>query len=85
MTITEAMNKRYSTKCPHCGHEIHVTRSLGMLVGLMDTGLGTCPHCNKTSAIKYNPDDTLTAFIDDISTKINLMTEDKSLQEGAKA
>ncbi len=65
-------DKRYPTTCPYCGKEIHVQRSLGMMIGFTPQGFGTCPHCKKMSQINYDCEkETILAIMNDFTETLN--------------
>lgn len=43
----EEINKSYLTDCCFCGKTVRVCRSLGMIMGWLDFGSGTCPCCKE--------------------------------------
>ena len=71
-TLREWLSKRYTTLCPHCEREIHVTRSMGMYAFGMEEGYGTCPYCKNMSKLKYDAaSQSLSATRDHVSDSIN--------------
>lgn len=48
--------KRYPAICPECKKEIFICKSLGMEIGWMKDGTGTCSRCQTFLHMTYNPE-----------------------------
>ena len=57
----DEMSKSYPAECCFCGKTVRVCRSLGMLLGWLDTGSGTCPCCKNRVRLELDREkDTMT-------------------------
>ncbi len=58
----EGETKRYHITCPYCGRPLQACKSLGMEIGFMNIGMGTCLGCGKHFQLEFDFDsDKLTA------------------------
>jgi len=46
--------KRFEAICPECGETVYVCKSLGMELGFLDKGVGTCAKCRKMIGLKFD-------------------------------
>ena len=46
--------KRYEGICCNCGTKIYACKSLGIEIGWLDTGYGSCIKCDTSLALTFN-------------------------------
>lgn len=49
--------QRYKGICPKCKTVFYACKSLGIEVGWLEVGYGSCLKCNSKLALKFNEDD----------------------------
>lgn len=52
--MKEDERKRYEVTCPECGAKIYACKSLGMELGFLDKGVGTCIKCRKMFGLNFD-------------------------------
>jgi hypothetical protein len=43
--MIEDTRPRYKCACPGCGHEFTACKSIAQELGLLNSGIGSCPKC----------------------------------------